>query len=168
VSLGKILVMSKEMFHIAQVNIFHLIEPLDSERLADFVAAIDSVNSAAESAPGFIWRLKSEEEDVNSHNAFEWDLGGSAGVLTNMSVWTSFESLKDFVHSPLHLEVLRKKRNWSFRVTEATTALWWIPAGSIPTIQDAESRVIDLRRNGPSATAFDLSKKFDFLTVKSD
>ena len=53
-------------------------------------------------------------------------------------------------------------------MAEATTALWWIPAGSIPTIQDAETRVIDLRRNGPSATAFDLSKKFDFLTVKSD
>ena len=160
--------MSNEMFHLAQVNIFHLIEPLDSDRLADFVAAIDSVNSAAESAPGFIWRLKSEEGDENSHEAFEWDMGDSAGILTNMSVWTSFEALKDFVYSPSHLEVLRKKRNWSFKVAEATTALWWIPAGSIPTIQDAETRVIDLRRNGPSATAFDLSKKFDFLTVKSD
>ncbi len=32
----------------------------------------------------------------------------------------------------------------------------------------AESRVIDLRHNGPSAYAFDLSKKFDFLRVKSE
>ena len=160
--------MVNEVFHLAQVNIFHLIEPLDSDRLADFVAAIDSVNSAAESAPGFIWRLKSEEGNVDSQNAFRWDTGDSAGILTNMSVWTSFEALKDFVYSPLHLEVLRKKRNWSVRVAEATTALWWIPADSIPTIQDAESRVIDLRQNGPSASAFDLSKKFDFLTVKSD
>ena len=160
--------MSNEMFHLAQVNIFHLIEPLDSDRLADFVAAIDSVNSAAESAPGFVWRLKSENGDENSHEAFEWDMGDSAGILTNMSVWTSFEALKDFVYSPSHLEVLRKKRNWSFKVAEATTALWWIPAGSIPTIQDAETRVIDLRRNGPSASAFDLSMKFDFLTENSD
>ena len=160
--------MSNKMFHLAQVNIFHLIEPLDSERLADFVAAIDSVNSAAESAPGFIWRLKSEEGNVDSQNAFRWDTGDSAGILTNMSVWTSFEALKDFVYSPSHLEVLRKKRNWSFKVAEATTALWWIPAGSIPTIQDAETRVIDLRRNGPSASAFDLSMKFDFLTENSD
>ena len=160
--------MSNEMFHLAQVNIFHLIEPLDSDRLADFVAAIDSVNSAAESAPGFIWRLKSEEGNVDSQNAFRWDTGDSAGILTNMSVWTSFEALKDFVYSPSHLEVLRKKRNWSFKVAEATTALWWIPAGSIPTIQDAETRVIDLRRNGPSASAFDLSMKFDFLTENSD
>ena len=160
--------MSNAMFHLAQVNIFHLIEPLDSDRLADFVAAIDSVNSAAESAPGFIWRLKSEEGNVDSQNAFRWDTGDSAGILTNMSVWTSFEALKDFVYSPSHLEVLRKKRNWSFKVAEATTALWWIPAGSIPTIQDAETRVIDLRRNGPSASAFDLSMKFDFLTENSD
>ena len=160
--------MVNEVFHLAQVNIFHLIEPLDSDRLADFVAAIDSVNSAAESAPGFIWRFKSEEGNVDSQNAFRWDTGDSAGILTNMSVWTSFEALKDFVYSPSHLEVLRKKRNWSFKVAEATTALWWIPAGSIPTIQDAETRVIDLRRNGPSASAFDLSMKFDFLTENSD
>jgi len=160
--------MVNEVFHLAQVNIFHLIEPLDSDRLADFVAAINSVNSAAESAPGFIWRLKSEEGNVDSQNAFRWDTGDSAGILTNMSVWTSFEALKDFVYSPSHLEVLRKKRNWSFKVAEATTALWWIPAGSIPTIQDAETRVIDLRRNGPSASAFDLSMKFDFLTENSD
>jgi len=147
-------------FHLAQVNIARLIEPLDSERLSDFVAALDPVNASADSAPGFVWRLKTEEGNATSLSAFEWDLEGSAGVLTNMSVWESFEALKDFAFSPLHLEVLRKRKNWFFKVDQATTALWWIPAGTIPTLEDAESKVRHLRKHGPSPLAFDLSLKF--------
>jgi hypothetical protein len=42
---------------LAQVNIGRLLAPLDSAQLADFVAALDPVNAAAEAAPGFVWRL---------------------------------------------------------------------------------------------------------------
>jgi len=146
--------------HLAQVNIARLIEPLDSQRLADFVAALDPVNTSADLAPGFIWRLKTEEGNATSFSAFEWDLEGSAGVLTNMSVWESYEALREFVFSPLHREVLRKRKNWFFNVAEATTALWWIPAGSVPTLEDAESKIRYLRKNGPSPFVFDLSTKY--------
>ncbi len=138
-----------------------MIEPIDSPRLADFVAALDSVNASADSAPGFIWRLKTEEGNATSVPGFQWDVDGSAGVLINMSVWESFESLREFVYSPLHLEVLRKKKSWFFKVAEATTALWWIPVGQTPTIADAESKILDLRHNGPSSNVFDISKKFE-------
>jgi Domain of unknown function (DUF3291) len=37
---------------LAQVNIARLREPLDSALLADFVAALDPVNGAADAAPG--------------------------------------------------------------------------------------------------------------------
>jgi hypothetical protein len=147
-------------FHLAQVNIARLIEPLDSQRLADFVAALDSVNASADLAPGFVWRLKTEEGNATSLSAFEWDLEESSGVLTNMSVWQSYEALREFVFSPLHHEVLRKKKSWFFNVAEATTALWWIPAGTIPTLEDAESKIRYLRKNGPSPLAFDLAAKY--------
>jgi len=152
--------MTSHDFHLAQVNIARLIEPLDSQRLADFVAALDPVNASADSAPGFIWRLKTEEGNATSLSAFEWDLDGSAGVLTNMSVWESYEALKELVFSPLHREVLRQRKNWFFNVAEATTALWWIPAGTIPTLDDAESKIRYLRKNGPSPLAFDLSTRY--------
>jgi hypothetical protein len=32
--------------------------------------------------------------------------------------------------------------------------LWWIPAGTIPTIEEAAGRLESLRRDGPSPTAF--------------
>jgi Domain of unknown function (DUF3291) len=45
---------------LAHVNIGRMREPLDSPLLADFVAALDPVNAAADAAPGFIWRLHTE------------------------------------------------------------------------------------------------------------
>jgi len=93
-------------FHLAQVNIARLIEPLDSERLADFVAALDPVNAAADAAPGFVWRLRTEDGNATALSAFDWDRDGSVGVLTNMSVWESLEALKDFVYGPKHREII--------------------------------------------------------------
>ena len=148
-------------WHLAQVNIARLIEPLESDLLADFVAALDPVNAMADSAPGFVWRLKTEEGNATSLVAFDWDTAGSAGVLTNMSVWESFEALKAFVYSPEHLAVMRERRKWFFPVAEATTALWWVRPGELPTLADAESRVCLLREQGPSAEAFGLNQIFD-------
>ncbi len=148
-------------WHLAQVNIARLIEPLDSERLADFVAALDPVNAEADSAAGFVWRLKTEEGNATSLVAFEWDVSGTAGVITNMSVWESFEALKEFVYSPKHLEVMRQRRNWFHQVAEATTALWWVRAGEVPTLQDAEVKIRSLREHGPTPAAFGLNQIFE-------
>jgi len=45
-------------FQLAQVNFSRLVAPLDTPVLADFVAALDPVNAAADQAPGFVWRLQ--------------------------------------------------------------------------------------------------------------
>jgi len=84
---------------LAQVNIGRMREPLDSPLLADFVAALDPVNAAADAAPGFIWRLQTEDGNAIAVHAFEWDQGPSAGVLVNMSVWESVEALAAYVYS---------------------------------------------------------------------
>ena len=78
---------------LAQVNIARMREPLDSPRLADFVAALDPVNAVADAAPGFVWRLQTEDGNATAVHAFAWDRAGSAGVLVNMSVWESVEAL---------------------------------------------------------------------------
>ena len=78
---------------LAQVNIARMREPLESPRLADFVAALDPVNAVADAAPGFVWRLQTEDGNATAVHAFEWDRAGSAGVLVNMSVWESVEAL---------------------------------------------------------------------------
>ena len=145
---------------LAQVNIGRLLAPLDSAQLADFVAALDSVNAAADAAPGFVWRLQTEDGNATAVQAFEWDRGGSAGVLVNLSVWESVEALAGYVYSDAHRQVLRRRRQWFERMGEAYTALWWIPDGHTPTTAEAEERVLYLREFGATPYAFTLREHF--------
>lgn len=93
-------------------------------------------------------------------DAFGWDVAGSHGVIVNRTTWTSPRALVDFVFSPEHLAVMRRRRTWFHRAAEATTALWWVPAGHRPTTDEAEERVRHLRAHGPSANAFTLTQPF--------
>ena len=127
-------------------------EPLDSPLLADFVAALDPVNAAADAAPGFVWRLQTEDGNATAVHAFEWDQAGSAGVLVNMSVWESVEALAAYVYSDTHRQVLRRRRQWFEQMAEAHVALWWIPRGHTPTTDEAEERVLHLRSSAPRRT----------------
>ena len=145
---------------LAQVNIGRMREPLDGPLLADFVAALDPVNAAADTAPGFVWRLQTEDGNATAVHAFEWDRAGSAGVLVNMSVWESVEALAAFVYGDAHREVLRRRREWFERLTDLYAAAWWIPRGHIPTIVEAEDRLKYLRRHGPTPYAFTLKVHF--------
>jgi hypothetical protein len=148
------------IYQIAQVNIARLRAPIDSALLADFVAALVPVNESADHAPGFVWRLQTEDGDATSIRAFEWDVAESAGVIVNMSVWESIEQLSDWVNGEMHRSVLLQRRKWFERVNEVTNALWWIPEGRQPTIEEAESRVAELRRSGPTPTAFTFRNSF--------
>ncbi len=103
-------------FELAQVNIARLTAPLESAELAGFVAALDPVNAAADQAPGFVWRLQTEDGNATSIQAFEWDAAGSAGVIVNMSVWTDIGHLGAFVFGEMHRQVLRRRREWFQRM----------------------------------------------------
>jgi hypothetical protein len=92
--------------------------------------------------------------------AFEWDEAGSAGVIVNLTVWESVEALSEFTYGELHRTVLRRRREWFERMSEAHMAAWWVPAGHRPSTAEAEERVRHLRAHGPSATAFTLQKVF--------
>jgi hypothetical protein len=146
---------------LAQVNIGRLTAPLDSRRLAGFVAALDSVNAVADAAPGFVWRLQTEDGNATAIRAFEQDAeGADGGILINMSVWESVEALGAYVYGAAHIAVLRRRRQWFEPMKEAYTALWWIPRGRIPTVHEAEERVKHLRAHGPTPYAFTLRVHF--------
>jgi hypothetical protein len=146
---------------IAQVNVGRLTAPLDSPRLADFVAGLDPVNAVADSAPGFLWRLQTEDGNATALRAFESDAeGADGGISINMSVWESVEALAAYVYGDAHLAVLRRRREWFERMTHAYTAVWWIPRGHVPAITEAEDRVRHLREHGPTPYAFTLRQHF--------
>jgi hypothetical protein len=147
-------------YELAQVNISRMKAPLDDESFRDFVDALEPVNAIADHAPGFVWRLQTEDGDATSIRAFTWDVRGTSGILVNMSVWTSVEALADFVFSGEHLAILKRRREWFHRVQDVMTALWWVPAGYRPTTADAEEKIKHLRVYGPTPEAFTLKQHF--------
>jgi hypothetical protein len=140
---------------LAQINVARLREPIDSELLADFVAALDPVNALADGSPGFVWRLQTEDGDATSIRVFDDDM-----VIVNMSVWASLEDLKAFVYRGDHAQVMRNRKKWFHQMRETYVALWWIPEGHIPTVEEAVQRLEHLRANGPSAWAFTFKSHF--------
>lgn len=145
---------------LAQVNVARLVAPLDDPVLADFVAALDPINAAADGAPGFVWRLQTEEGNATAVHAFTWDVAGNAGVIVNMSVWTDIEHLRAFVYGEMHRHVLRRRRDWFERMREAWMACWWVPCDHRPTTDEAEARVLHLRTHGPTPHAFTLRNSY--------
>jgi Domain of unknown function (DUF3291) len=140
--------------HLAQLNIARLLEPLESLRLADFVAALDEVNAVADSAPGFVWRLQSESGNATDIRPWGDD------VIVNMSVWESVEALRSYVYGPAHAAVLRRRRDWFSALGAPHLVLWWVPVDHLPDLDEAHARLEMLERAGPTAEAFTLREPF--------
>ena len=136
---------------LAQLNIAHMLEPIDSPAMASFVELIDEVNARAERAPGFVWRLRFDGRPGSlEHRIFDDDT-----LLVNMSVWADSQSLFDLVYrDEEHRGALRRRHEWFGAVTDATTVCWWVKEGHLPTVREAQDRLVLLRENGPSVEAF--------------
>ena len=146
---------ARNVYQLAQVNVARPVAPLTDPALAGFVAALEPVNALADAAPGFVWRLQTEDGDATAIRAFDDDR-----IIVNMSVWESVEALGDFVFRSRHLDVLRRRREWFEKMATAYVALWWVPAGTIPTVDDAKRRLERLERLGPTADAFTFREPF--------
>lgn len=135
--------------HLAQFNVATLRHPVDDPRIAPFVDLVSPVNAAADTAPGFVWRLTADGTDDASALR-----PAGEDVIVNMSVWESREALWEFTYRSGHLEAMRRRREWFERNVEAHLVLWWVPAGHLPDVDEALERLADLRENGPSPRAF--------------
>lgn len=139
---------------LAQLNIALLKAPLDSPPLADFVANLDRINALAEAAPGFVWRLQTEDGNATALRPFGDD------VIVNMSVWQDVAALSEFVYHSAHVEIMRRRKEWFARMAEAFMVLWWVPNGHRPTVAEAQAKLELLRSQGPTAAAFTFGKTF--------
>jgi len=91
-------------YELAQLNIALMKEPLESSRMADFVANLDRINALAESSPGFVWRLQTEEGDATALRPLGED------TLVNVSVWRDVGSLNKYVYGSAHVEIMRRRK----------------------------------------------------------
>ncbi len=143
-------------FHLAVFNIGRPVAALDSAQLRDFMDGLDPINALAEQAPGFVWRYTADGTN-NATAARPID----DQIIVNFGVWDSRQHLWDFVYRSQHLDFLRRRRDWFQHLDEPYLVLWWVPAGHIPSMDEALARLDLLRRDGPSVEAFTFREPFD-------
>ncbi len=142
-------------YHLAQFNAARALAPMDDPRLADFVARLDEINGLAERSPGFVWRF--QDESGNSTAVRPLD---DPDMVINLSVWESVEALFDFSYRSTHKELFARRKDWFERGDGPQLVLWWIPASTIPTLDEAKARLEHLAAHGPTPYAFTFKQRF--------
>jgi hypothetical protein len=145
-----------KQYHLAQINIAMAQADMESYIMSGFVERLDEINAVADKSSGFIWRLQTEEGDATSIQAYDDPL-----IIVNMSVWENIESLRSFVYKSLHVELIRDRDAWFNKMMNVHQTLWWVPAGSIPSVEDGKEKLEILQDKGPSKDAFTFAKPFN-------
>ncbi|MFZ1789441.1 MAG: DUF3291 domain-containing protein [Saprospiraceae bacterium] len=144
-------------YQLAEINIarmkgININDPI----MKEFVDNLDLINELAEKSPGFVWRLKDESNNQTNLNPYN-----DEQVIINMSVWESIETLEFYMYKTFHSDFLRRCKEWFHKFGKVSTAMWWIPAGAFPSLQDAVDKLAYLQENGPSEKVFDFKSKVD-------
>jgi Domain of unknown function (DUF3291) len=147
--------MTEPHWHLAQLNVGRMLGPIDAPEITDFVANLEPINAIADTAPGFVWRLQTDDGNATSIHAFDDPL-----LLLNMSVWESIEALRAFTYSSDHTAILGRRREWFEKMASVHLVLWWVPAGHVPTVEEAIEHLELLRRDGPTPAAFTFRSPF--------
>jgi hypothetical protein len=142
-------------WELAQINVGQLVAPEGDPQVADFFADLDRINAIADASPGFVWRLVGD-----GGNATDIAVAPDPRFIVNMSVWASAEALFEFVYRSGHTGVMSRRREWFERPPGAYQALWWVPAGHRPSIEEGLSKLWLLDRYGPSPRAFTFKARY--------
>ena len=141
-------------YHLAQVNIAKMLAPLDNPVMADFVANLDQINQVAEASEGFVWRLQ-DYGNATSIRIYDDDF-----LLVNMSVWKDVDSLFQFAYKSQHIEIFKRRKEWFDKMSQMHMALWFVPEGHQPGVDEATERLDHIRLHGETPYAFSFKKKF--------
>ena len=143
-------------YHIAQVNIGRVKAPIEDPLMSGFTRRLNEINALADRSPGFIWRLQTSEGNATYFRPYPED----DRILVNMSVWETIEELRHYVYKTAHAEMLRQREMWFERFVGMYMALWWVPAGHRPGIDEAVKRLAHLEKYGPTQFAFTFKTTF--------
>jgi hypothetical protein len=141
--------------HLAQVNIARMKDALESATMAGFVARLDEINALADTSPGFVWRLQSAAGNATYLRPYADDR-----ILFNLSVWETLEALHGYVYKSVHAAMIRQRHEWFEKFDGVYTALWWVPVGHRPSVDEAKKRLARLAENGPTPFAFTFKQSF--------
>lgn len=135
--------------HLAQINVARPRAGLDEPVMSGFVSAMARIGQLAANSRGFVWQFGDGEPVTHE------------GLVVNLSVWTGYEPMREFVYRTRHASFIRRRGDWFLPVEQPSTALWWVPVGQEPAIGDGLRRLAVLRQRGPSPSAFGLRQAAD-------
>lgn len=142
-------------YQLAQINIARAKFSLDDPEMEDFVEGLEVVNALADDAPGFVWRLQDDSGHATSIQAFNENW-----ILVNLTVWESINALKEFTYHSAHVEYVRRRKDWFEKLDRAYFAMWWVPTGHSPTVEESQERLEYLEAHGDTPFAFTFRKTF--------
>ncbi len=139
-------------YHLAELNVGRLLAPTGDPRVAEFMANLERVNGLGKRMPGFVWMMEGSGEPGtgNTENA----IGDDPQFVANLTVWEDVQSLEKFVWGTIHKQFYERRQEWFEVLGQMHFAMWWVPAGHKPSLDEAVERLEHLRSNGPSDHAF--------------
>ncbi|MEO0882706.1 MAG: DUF3291 domain-containing protein [Pseudomonadota bacterium] len=146
--------------HLALANIARIRHAggIEADEMFSFVTKLGPINTLAERAPGFVWRLKDDVGD--GATGFEV-LEDDPNVIINLAVWESIETAYDFTYKTVHAKLMSRRTDWFDPVDGiANLALWWVPADHQPTVAEAVARMRAIYAYGASPEAFTFNLPF--------
>ncbi|WP_337966588.1 DUF3291 domain-containing protein [uncultured Flavobacterium sp.] len=143
-------------YHLAEINIAKMKGvDINDPIMKEFTDNLELINTLAENSDGFVWRLKDD-----SYNATNLNQYNDEQIIVNVSVWENIETLEYYMYKTFHSDFLKRRKEWFLKFGKAHTAMWWIPKGHIPTLEEAVEKLDYLQKNGVSELVFDLRNKF--------
>lgn len=148
--------MSSTGWHLAAFNIAKTKYDIADPRMVDFVNNLDPINTLGDESPGWVWRYSTD-----SGNSMDERIFDDESIALNYTIWEDVESLHHYTYGTEHKDFLRRRREWFVPLPEwPIVVLWWVPAGTIPPLSEAKTRLTELRDNGPTETAFTFREHF--------
>ena len=137
-------------WQLAAFNVAKIRFDLDDPRMADFVDNLEKINGLGDRSPGFVWRHQTDTGDSTSERIFD-----DHDILLNFTIWDSVEALRAYTYKSDHTAFLQRRREWFTPLVDwPVLVLWWVPAGTIPTLTEAQEKLAELRDNGATPAAF--------------
>jgi hypothetical protein len=143
-------------YHLAQLNVARMLAPKDDPILADFMAGIEQINALGSKQPGFVWLYETPlATGIETPSVFDEDV-----LIVNLTVWETVDDLYQFTYYTAHTDYYRRRSEWFSKLESPNYVLWWIPAGHIPTLEEAKDRLTYLTDHGATPFAFSFKQRF--------
>ena len=136
---------SMTRWHLAELNIARLRQPLDHPDTAEFVAALDEINALAESSPGFVWRLT---DDSGQSSSYVRGLRRPADDHQPLGVGVARALARLRVPHRPHRRSCAAAASGSSGWTRRTSCAGGCPPGHVPSVDEAVERLDRLRTRG--------------------